>query len=75
MTDVHKARTRMRKKREEAGLSEDAMAELRGVCRGSIRNNEQFRTGPPSDDLLESYSDILSDFVRVSAKYLRTGRY
>ena len=73
-TNTHPARKRMKKARQKAGITEAEMAEMRGRSKGVVYYNEadHYR---PTDELIQEYSDILAPFIRVSAQYLRTGRY
>ena len=73
-TNTHPVRRRMKKARQKAGITEAEMAQMRCRSKGAIYYNETdlFR---PTDELIQSYADTLAPFIRVSAKYLRTGRY
>jgi hypothetical protein len=65
----HGIRKRMKAARQRAGLTEEAMGELRGRSKGVIYYNET-APGKPSDELIADYARITGETQR----YLRTGR-
>ena len=75
MASVHGSRKRLKQARIKAGISGREMADMRGVHWNAVWETENRGEKPVPSHILAEYAEILAPFIRVSAQYLRTGRY
>jgi len=74
---IHPTRKRMRKAREEAGISQRVFANLVEIPRRTVRRWEQNYEEPATDEEIELWANTLdpdgSMYVRLE-RYIRSGK-